>query len=632
MPFLIRFNGGEQFHGFSGVSLELLVLGGALGGAWLALGVIRWFATRPRLPKPGPATMDMGPEPPAIVNFLVNRCHVTSAAMAATLVDLAAQRKVGIDMLDLEHGVVRLRPGAEEAEGLRPYERQVLDFVKSRATGGSAPLEVLELDDAGTADRWRKRFRESVVKEARSLGLARDRWSKFDYTWLIIGLLVVIEVLALALASAHLFEQNTGSGDDFGRWDWLWIGPILWFVLVLGLSRLRSLRETAKGREVAARWLGVQQYLRENPALQDVPPAAVTVWEHVLSAGVALGAAHATTMALPFDADDPETAWTRQTGVWRQVRIEYPKRFGFGEAPWKATVVGLFRAVVFGALSFVALPKLVPVLFDLRDEFGRDQNIPVNFQLFILGAFGVMTLLGLYWAILAVSAAIRFIRGALDLGKEKVVEGEVVQLHLGRVAVDEGREDEITAWTPPPGAPGIQRGMRVRARVSPRLHHVTKVEVLSAEGVVEGLVSPEDAGRQAIGAGAIPSWLGGGRTPELDLAAIAAATGIQLHQSSQPGAAQGPVAMFEAAGGGHVMVVRFAGPPGVGRMMSFAMALGSRGDAVQDLPGAHWSRGSSLTMDHNGEMLVVTVEMPELPEASRQQLAVSIVRQIAATA
>ena len=506
MPLLIDFNGGEQFDGFSGLSLGLLVIGGALGGAWFALAVLRWFATRPRLPGAGPSTMDMGPESPAIVNFLVNRCHVTSAAMAATLVDLAAQRKLGIDMLDLKHGVVRLRQGADDTSTLRPYERQVLEFVRSRATGGSAPLETLELDDAAQAKKWGERFRKSVIKEARHLGFARDRWSRFDYTWLIGGLLVAIEVVMLALASAHLFEQNTGGDDDFGRWDWLWIGPIAWFVLCLGLSRLRSLRETAKGREVTARWLGVQQYLRENPALQDVPPAAVTVWERVLSAGVALGAAHATTEALPFDADDPETAWTRQTGVWRLVRIEYPSRFGFGEAPWKATLVGLARAVFFGALAFVLLPMLVPILLDLRDEFGTDKSVPVNFQIFVAGAIGFMTLLGIYWAVLAFSAATRFIRGALDLGKTKVVQGEVVQLHLGRVAIDDGREDEVVAWTPPPGAATLQRGMQVRAVMSPRLHHVRSVEVLSAAGAAPGLLTepdpdPDDVGGRLVTTG-----------------------------------------------------------------------------------------------------------------------------------
>ena len=629
MAFLIQFSGGENFDGFSGPSLLLLAAGAALGGAWLALGIIRWFATRPRLPRPGPATMDMGLESPAIVNFLVNRCHVTSAAMSATLVDLAAQRKLGIDMLDLKHGVVRLRQGAEDTTGLRPYEKQVLEFVRSRATGGSAPLEALELDDAGTATAWKKRFSKSVTNEARKLGLARDRWSRFDYTWLIFGLLAAIELVMLAFGTAHLFEQTGGTDDDFDRWDWLWVGAIAWFVICLGLSRLRSLRETTKGREVAARWLGVQKYLRENPALEDVPPAAVTVWERVLSAGVALGAAHATTEALPFEADDPETAWTRRTGVWRLIRIEYPKRFGFGEAPWKATLIGLARAVFFGALAFVLLPTLVPILFDLRDEFDEASGTPENYRYVVFGVLGTMSLLGAYWALMAFTATIRFVRGALDLGKTKVVEGEVVQTHLGRVAVDEGREDEVVAWTPPAAAPGLRRGMVVRAVMSPRLHHVRSVEVLSTEGAAS-LASlnpdPDELLGRLEGFGRV---LGSAAPVTVDLEAVRLATGITLHTVNA--AAGAPVAVFETDTGDRVMVTRHGAGAGIlGRVMGTAIGMVA-GETVRDVPNGRWVNGIGLVVNDGGHMLSVAVEIPGMSDSERRLLATEVARNVQPT-
>jgi Predicted membrane protein (DUF2207) len=89
----------------------------------LLLGVA--FATRARGVDPGPATMELGDEPPAVVDLLTNDWRVTADALPATLLDLAAR-----DYLDLEqHGpggtVCRVR--RTSGEGLEAYERMVLD-------------------------------------------------------------------------------------------------------------------------------------------------------------------------------------------------------------------------------------------------------------------------------------------------------------------------------------------------------------------------------------------------------------------------------------------------------------------------------------------------------------------------
>jgi hypothetical protein len=89
----------------------------------LLLGVA--FATRARGVDPGPATMELGDEPPAVVDLLTNDWRVTADALPATLLDLAAR-----DYLDLEqHGpggtVCRVR--RTSGEGLEAYERMVVD-------------------------------------------------------------------------------------------------------------------------------------------------------------------------------------------------------------------------------------------------------------------------------------------------------------------------------------------------------------------------------------------------------------------------------------------------------------------------------------------------------------------------
>ena len=196
-------SGGEKFDGFEGASLALLFLGGIAAGLWLLAFGLRWFASMPKLPAPGAKTSDLGSESPAVVNLLVNRWRLSHLAVQATLVDLAARGLLQIEMYGRQF-VVRLqddRAGIEQP--LATYERQVLELVRRRATGGSAPVEALDLGEAGEAASWLKRFNKSVVSEARKAGLARSRWSRADWVVLGGGLFVVLQLFALAFGVAH---------------------------------------------------------------------------------------------------------------------------------------------------------------------------------------------------------------------------------------------------------------------------------------------------------------------------------------------------------------------------------------------------------------------------------------------
>ena len=131
-------SGGEKFDGFEGASLALLFLGGIAAGLWLLAFGLRWFASMPKLPAPGAKTSDLGSESPAVVNLLVNRWRLSHLAVQATLVDLAARGLLEIEMYGRQF-VVRLqddRAGIEQPSAT--YERQLLDLVRARATGGSA--------------------------------------------------------------------------------------------------------------------------------------------------------------------------------------------------------------------------------------------------------------------------------------------------------------------------------------------------------------------------------------------------------------------------------------------------------------------------------------------------------------
>src|SRR5207247_1830087 len=96
-----------------------------------------------------------------------------------------------------DHFVVRLRRQHDD-DTVTDYERQVLDLVRERATGGSAPIEALEIGSAEESSKWWKRFAKSVERDARSRGLARNRWSRADWAIFAGGLALVLGLFALA--------------------------------------------------------------------------------------------------------------------------------------------------------------------------------------------------------------------------------------------------------------------------------------------------------------------------------------------------------------------------------------------------------------------------------------------------
>ncbi|MHB8670429.1 MAG: hypothetical protein ACYDAD_07710 [Acidimicrobiales bacterium] len=108
----------------------LIVAAGGLYLAWLVLwrGVV--FSRRLRAPRPGPPTMDLGKETPAIVNCLVHGLVLTPDAVPATLLDLGARGYLGVEEIAPARFTCRLS-SRMNPEDLRPYERQVLDLVEA---------------------------------------------------------------------------------------------------------------------------------------------------------------------------------------------------------------------------------------------------------------------------------------------------------------------------------------------------------------------------------------------------------------------------------------------------------------------------------------------------------------------
>ena len=316
------------------------------------------FATRARGVDPGPAAMDLGEEPPAVVDLLTSDWRVTPDAVPATLLDLAAR-----DYVDLEqHGpgrtVCRLR--RTSAEGLEAYERMVLDHVAGLAVDGVVPAEALTTGPQDQSTRWWRAFRQAVVADARERGLARDRWSA--------PVKAFLRAAALVPAGLGVLYANAAGGLDFGT---IGAGLVIWVVLTSSIRLFGDQRDTPAGAEAAARWLGVRDYLGRNEVFPTLAPASVAIWDRYLGYGAALGVATAALRALPMGAEDDHRAWSAYGGRWRVVKVRYPRLgFTWGRRPPVAFLVGLATA---GA-GYVALRLMLGVRGWTEGQLDIDQG------------------------------------------------------------------------------------------------------------------------------------------------------------------------------------------------------------------------------------------------------------------
>jgi Predicted membrane protein (DUF2207) C-terminal domain len=463
-----------------------LVAGAVVLALWFVLFAVVASTTMPKLPHPGPATMDYGPEPPAVANFLSNRWELTTSAIAATLVDLAARRHVAIEQIGGGDNLVRLRASGKDS--LNEYEQQVLALVRSKAENGTVPAHELSLGYGDQAERWWKTFRASVIDHARELDLTRHRFSRAQQLLLAGTLVAPFAVAGVGFEVYGAAQRAAGKSFDTGG-GFAFAG-ILWLaMLAVGRSRLRGWRDTPAGSNAAARWLGVADYLRANESFRDTPPGGVAIWDRLLAYGTALGVAFATAAALPIGPTRDDDGWSPQRGLWREVRIEYPRRFGYGDAPARAIAVSL-AVLGAAAAALVWVARIVlPAVIDAVDELTKRENGPGRW-IFAL----VIVVFGVPLSYLAAQIVRRLVilwRAVPDLGRTETFQGYVVRVpwhyqsdgdgggrweRTGYIAVDDGSSDEVRAVKY--ADDGIREGQTVRVTLTPRMRHVTHMEVV----------------------------------------------------------------------------------------------------------------------------------------------------------
>jgi len=222
----------------------------------------------------GPATMELGPEPPAVVNHLVHR-RLTADAVPATLLDLAARGWAEVFAPHAGATMVRLRViGPGDADPLTTYEEQLLDAIRQVAGTEDLPAERLAAALNPSTPWFWTRFRMSVSRDSNARGLVRrPRIAR-------IALTADIAPFVLCVGLALIDPGLLGLGIPLLFILW----PLAWYLA----ARKAPDQLTSEGRAAAARWLGVRAFVAGTGSLDDVPPAAVAIWDRYLAYGAAM--------------------------------------------------------------------------------------------------------------------------------------------------------------------------------------------------------------------------------------------------------------------------------------------------------------------------------------------------------
>jgi Predicted membrane protein (DUF2207) len=449
--------------------LDISVCAVAVGLWFAAFGLAR-LATRPASPTPAPATPDLGDEPPAVVSLLVNRWQLTEDAAEATLLDLAARgffelRQPGNDP---RQTTIHLPAAPPDASQLRPYERRVLDRVRGLAVGGVLPLTALTFRNPDEAKAWNKRLRSQVIADARAAGLSRRRFGKR-----VAGLLVAAALVTGVVVGAAVYH--------YGQWSHREDNPGFpvggfTFIFLAALAGAPGERDTPLGQQVAARWLGVRAWLLGHEQFDELPPAAVAVWDRYLGYGAAVGATHLASAVLDLGMGDRKLVWSSYGGTWHRVRVRYPR---FGLRYGRTVPILVLRAAI-GIAVGALLVKVGGGFSDLDRVTG------------VIVAVGVLLLaVGVY----------SLARGVTDLATERTITGQVLwqEVWLSKnnenprpwlhyLVVDDGPGDRTTAWGLPHEMAGrCSDGDTVTIRVRPWSRRVLDLEITDRSRVVAGL-------------------------------------------------------------------------------------------------------------------------------------------------
>jgi Predicted membrane protein (DUF2207) C-terminal domain len=457
------------------LSLPVFVAAAAVAVLWWLVAAILFVLRRPpRLHATGAGGLDLPDEPPAVAGLLANDFVVPGEVAPAIVLDLAAQGALTLDEVQPGRTTCTVKERGELE--LSSYELRILAELGAKAIDGIVPTDALTTGPEDQSERWHRVLAQEVVDDAQARGLTVDRWPKR-----IVAPFGVTLVVIIGLAFAGLKLE-----DDVPTDRPVLVGVVATlallsvfagFVLTARLGRSLAQLPTASGRDAATRAVSLAAQLRSNPTIAELPPAGVKLWDRVFAYAAAFGAAPRAVALLPMGAEDDHRAWSRSGGVWRRVRVRYPR--GLPPAWGKHPLIALALALFWGAVAAV-------VLFGLRGLVVSDRPTAISRSAWDWVERG--GLLAMIPCVIVVGWALWvLVRAVPDLWQTRTVTGEIVRGRRFRqwfssgdepkywyyAAIDDGTTDHLDAWRL---SEVLYRdhaqGEQVTAEVTPRLGYV----------------------------------------------------------------------------------------------------------------------------------------------------------------
>lgn len=244
---------------------------GLAAAIWLLLAVLPRLAAVRLPPPPGPPTLEPGPEPPAVASLLVSGARARLAAVAATVLDLGARGF--LDLAWAGPSMLSCR-GVRVPEGSRllPFERRVLERLRTHLRGDEAPVSaLLPAPRSLDSHRWYGRFAREVSTAARDESLVRPQLAAGPSRLLFLAAVVPAGLPAL-------FVWRSGGLGVAGDAAAAIVAAVV--IVAAWVLLPRGVRPTAAGQQAASRWLGVPAGLDADPwqgqaPLRDPVPARV---------------------------------------------------------------------------------------------------------------------------------------------------------------------------------------------------------------------------------------------------------------------------------------------------------------------------------------------------------------------
>jgi len=394
---------------------KLTVIAVASLAGWLLVvrATGRWI--RPRRVVPAPATPELGTEPPAVVNLLVNRGVLTGDAARATLIDLAARRIVQLYQPtdDPLRPLVRVR--VPHPAGLLAHEERVLARLRQASPDGRyVPLADLASQYTRDGWRWHQGFVKEVREAAAKAELTNSFFTMVTAVWLSVGALVAGVFATIPMVAFTPPDPPPGAPPSKVPWWGIPSMCCIWVVVILILAvYLVNAHDrdglTDAGRRITAQWLGVAGWLRAHPDLAQSPAASVEVWDRYLSYGVALGVNPAAARAVDVRIGQLETVWVIRGDGWTRVTVKPPK-------PWRPSGTPSGATAVWTLLTWPLWLWLAYLGWRLWPQ-AHEVTGHLLVGLLLVVALG-----------LAVRAPVRLVRALLDLLRPVTVAGTVLSL------------------------------------------------------------------------------------------------------------------------------------------------------------------------------------------------------------